>query len=100
MGHEPISGPGADHVMEMAGSSAAAELGLELLATGELMLAGTVFPSPSIPVDPERMSGPSNHRWHAQLCSPRFAGCHRFLEEGRNLPWDALRGGTMCLDQS
>ena len=28
------AGRGADHVMEMAGSSAAAELGLELLATG------------------------------------------------------------------
>lgn len=97
------AGRGADHVMEMAGSSAAAELGLELLATGGgLMLAGTVFPSPSIPVDPERMvrgcqtiAGLHNYAPQDLLAATRF-----LEEEGRNLPWDALHGGTMCLDQS
>jgi len=66
------------------------------------MLAGTVFPSPSIPVDPERMvrgcqtiAGMHNYAPQDLLAATRF-----LEEEGRNLPWDALHGGTMCLDQS
>ena len=66
------------------------------------MLAGTVFPSPSIPVDPERMvrgcqtiAGMHNYAPQDLLAATRF-----LEEEGRNLPWDALHEGTMCLDQS
>ena len=86
--------------MEMAGSSAAAELGLNFLPPGGLMLAGTVFPS-TIPVDPERMvrgcqtlAGMHNYAPQDLLAATRFG------RRRRNLPWDAPHGGTTCLDQS
>ena len=93
------AGRGADHVMEMA-SSAAAELGLELLPLGGGRCYGNRLLS--IPVDPERMirgcqtiAGMHNYAPQDLLAATRF-----LEEEGRNLPWDALHGGTMCLDQS
>ena len=49
-------GRGADVIFEMSGASTAAEMSVELLRIGgRLVLIGSVFPSPSITVAPERL---------------------------------------------
>ena len=94
------AGRGADHVKEMAGSSAAAEPGLEL-ATGGGLMPGTVFPLHPFPWTLSAWFEAVKPSLACTTMLPRFAGCHSFLEEeGRNLPGCPLHGGTMCPDQS
>jgi len=97
------SGRGADQVMEMAGSSAAAQLGLDLLAVGGvLMLAGTVFPSPALALDPEAVvrrcqiiKGMHNYAPEDLVLATEF-----LAHDGAELPWDSLHGGLFPLAES
>jgi putative phosphonate catabolism associated alcohol dehydrogenase len=86
---------GFDLVLELAGSSRAASMALESVRTGgKMMLAGTVFTSPPIELDPEAMvkrclSIQGVHNYHpADLVTAT-----RFMESsGSTLPWASMFG--------
>lgn len=91
---------GSDAVFELAGSTDAALLGMKLLRTGGcLILAGTVFPSPPLSMDPDqivrrclKIIGNHNYRPEDLVRATRF-----MAEEGSGLPWDELIGAEFAL---
>lgn len=86
-------GRGADVVIELAGSSASVESALRVVRTGgKVILAGTVAPTPPVPLDPEAvvrrmLTICGVHNYH-----PRdLAAALTFLEgPGRSLPFDEM----------
>jgi alcohol dehydrogenase len=92
-----------DVVLELAGSTQAAVMGLELLRNGgRLVLAGTVFPSPPLSMDPDQIvrrsltiMGNHNYRPEDLECATRF-----MAGQGKNLPWDELIGAEFELAEA
>jgi putative phosphonate catabolism associated alcohol dehydrogenase len=89
-----------DAALELAGSTQAASLGLQLLRTGgRLILGGTVFPSPPLTMDPDQivrrcLTIRGNHNyWPEDLVNAtRF-----MVEYGKDLPWNELIGAEFEL---
>ena len=92
---------GVDMVLELAGSTDAAQLGLDHLRTGGcLVLAGTVFPSPPLRIDPDQMvrrcwtiKGSHNYRPEDLITATNF-----MCDTQDKLPWDQLVGGVYALE--
>ena len=90
-----------DLVLELAGSTDAAQLGLDQLRTGGcLILAGTVFPSPPLRMDPDQIvrrcltiKGSHNYRPEDLITATRF-----MCDTQDKLPWEQLVGGVFSLE--
>ncbi len=92
---------GVDLVLELAGSTDAAQLGLDQLRTGGcLILAGTVFPSPPLRIDPDQIvrrcltiKGSHNYRPEDLITATRF-----MCDTQDKLPWGRPVGGVFSLE--
>ncbi len=92
---------GVDLVLELAGSTDAAQLGLGQLRTGGcLILAGTVFPSPPLRLDPDQIvrrcltiKGSHNYRPEDLITATHF-----MCDTQDKLPWEQLVGGVYSLE--
>lgn len=92
---------GVDLALELAGSTDAANMALESLRLGgTLMLAGTVFPSPPIKIDPDQIvrrcltiKGLHNYRPEDLVEAARCV-----IETQDTVPWSKLFGGEFRLD--
>jgi alcohol dehydrogenase len=91
---------GCDIALELAGRSETVALGLKHIRVGgTLVLAGTVSPTPAVPLDPQTMvrrmltvKGVHNYRPDHLGTALRFLGT-----AGRNHPWDSLIAGSFPL---
>lgn len=95
-------GRGADTAFEASGSTEAIQEQLSLLATGGVqLLVGSVFPAPSVALDPElvvrrllTLRGVHNY-------GPRdLLAAHEFLAASPSLPFERLIGDRLPLDQA
>ncbi len=93
---------GVDLVLELAGSTEAAQMGSDLLRVGGcLMLAGTVFPSPPLSIDPNQIvrrcltiKGLHNYQPEDLITATRFMSHSQAV-----LPWDDLIGEVFSLKE-
>lgn len=96
------AGRGADTAFEASGATEAIREQLQLLATGGvLLLVGSVFPAPSVALDPElvvrrllTIRGVHNY-------APRdLLGAHEFLRSVPDLPYERLIGARVPLAEA
>ena len=96
------SGRGVDLALELAGSSEAAQLALgQLRIGGTLVLAGTVFPSPPLKIDPDQIvrrcltiKGVHNYRPEDLIVATRC-----ILDTKDSVPWNQLIGAEFQLER-
>ena len=92
---------GVDLVLELAGSTDAAQFGLNHLRTGGcLVLGGTVFPSPPLRIDPDQivrrcLSIKGSHNYHPEdlITATDFLNSTQQI-----LPWGELVGAVFTLE--
>lgn len=93
---------GADLALEFSGAPAGVRTVIDALDVGgTAVLAGSVFPGPQIPVDPERMvrgrrTLTGMHNYEPQHLDQALALLAS--EQGRSLPWAQILGGPIALD--
>jgi alcohol dehydrogenase len=100
---EIVGTRGADIALELAGIAQTVEQCLARVRIGgTVILAGTVSPTPAVPLDPQRfvrkmltLRGVHNYQpHHLRIALDFLAG------EGRNYPFDSLIAASYPLDQS
>jgi threonine dehydrogenase-like Zn-dependent dehydrogenase len=100
---EMTQGRGVDIALELAGTASSVELGIRLARTGgTVVLAGTVAPTPTVPIDPECVV----RRMLTIRGVHNYAPCDlekalAFLAgPGRLLPFAGLIGQSFPLEQA